>query len=133
MSKMKIEYLEKILKEYGIENKFDDFLFGYQLSNLIAFSPLAGFNTKMFIFGISKNSIVLFPMSVSGSLINQKPVVLDIAKDILRVEFKKGILSHTLIIVTKEEKNIKYKISRHIFPYPWHNTSVKKLYNSVKV
>ena len=72
-------------------------------------------------------------MSVSGSLINQKPVVLDIAKDILRVEFKKGILSHTLIIVTKEEKNIKYKISRHIFPYPWHNTSVKKLYNSVKV
>ena len=45
---------------------------------------------------------------VDGSLINQKPVVLDIAKDILRVEFKKGILSHTLIIVTKEEKNIKY-------------------------
>lgn len=132
MAKIIKEDLDNLLKEYNIDNNFEDFLFGYQLSKWIGFSPLASFLTKMFIFGISSNRIVCFPVGISGNLEKNEPVVLYLEKDIQETEFQKGILSHKFIIVTNENKKLKYKISRHVIPYPWHNESVKRIFGSDK-
>ena len=107
-------------------------MFCYQLSKWTGFSPLAGFLTKMFIFGISSNRIACFPIGISGDLEKKAPVVLYLGKDITNIEFKKGILSHKFTIITNEDKKLNYKISRHVIPYPWHNESVKRLFGSDK-
>lgn len=129
MSKITREELEKQLLKYKIDSIFDEYLFGYQLSKWIGFNPLEALNTKMFIFGISKDKIVLFPVTAAGSMENISPVVLEFHKDIFNVEYKRGFLSHILILNTNENKKIRYKISRYIIPYPWHNESVKKIFS----
>ncbi len=132
MAKITKEDLENLLKEYNINEKFEDFLFGYQLSKWTGFSPLASFLTKMFIFGISSNRIVCFSIGISGNLEKKAPVVLYLGKDISNIEFKKGIISHKFTIITNEDKKLKYKISRYVLPYPWHNESVKRIFGSDK-
>ena len=130
MAKITKEDLENLLKEYNINEKFEDFLFGYQLSKWTGFSPLASFLTK--IFGISSNRIVCFSIGISGNLEKKAPVVLYLGKDISNIEFKKGIISHKFTIVTNEDKKLKYKISRYVLPYPWHNESVKRIFGAGK-
>ena len=59
-------------------------------------------------------------------------MVLYLGKDISNIEFKKGIISHKFTIVTNEDKKLKYKISRYVLPYPWHNESVKRIFGAGK-
>ena len=56
--------------------------------------------------------------------------ILKIFDEIDGFELKKGLLSHTLIINFSDGKKLKYKISKYVIPYPWHNESVKRLINN---
>ena len=120
MAKITMEVLEETLKKYNIENNYDNFIFGYKLSKLIGFADMQ-------IFGTGKNSIVMLPVTVLGALEDKKPEVLKFFDEIEGFEFRKGILSHVLTINFSDGKKLKYKINRHVIPYPWHNESVKRL------
>ena len=120
MAKITMEVLEETLKKYNIENNYDNFIFGYKLSKLIGFADMQ-------IFGTGKTGIVMLPVTALGVLENKKPEVLKFFDEVDGFELKKGILSHTLIINFLDGKKLKYKISRHVIPYPWHNESVKRL------
>ena len=120
MAKITMEVLEETLKKYSIENNYDNFIFGYKLSKLSGFADMQ-------IFGTGKTGIVMLPVTALGVLENKKPEVLKFFDEVDGFELKKGILSHTLIINFLDGKKLKYKISRHVIPYPWHNESVKRL------
>ena len=120
MAKITMEALEETLKNHNIENNYDNFIFGYKLSKLSGFADMQ-------IFGAGKTGIVMLPVTALGTLENKKPEVLKFFDEIEGFELKKGILSHTLIINFLDGKKLKYKINRHVIPYPWHNESVKRL------
>ena len=120
MAKITMEALEETLKNHNIENSYDNFIFGYKLSKLSNFADMQ-------IFGTGKTGIVTLPVTALGTLENKKPEVLKFFDEIEGFELKKGILSHTLIINFLDGKKLKYKINRHVIPYPWHNESVKRL------
>ena len=84
----------------------------------------------MQIFGTGKNSIVLLPVTALGTLEDKKPEILKIFDEIDGFELKKGLLSHVLTVNFSDGKKLKYKISRYVIPYPWHNDSVKRLLGS---
>ena len=128
MSKITEKDLKNRLKEYDLNENHENFIFGYKQSKLIAASPLAALLTKMAIFGFGENEMVIFQVTVSGELKKIKPEILTFPKDLSAVEFKKGILSHTFYMVQTDGKKLSYKINRMIIPYPWHNESVKKLF-----
>lgn len=123
MAKITLELLEDTLKKYNIENVYENFLFGYKLSKITGFADMQ-------IFGTGKNSIVLLPVTALGTLEDKKPEILKIFDEIDGFELKKGLLSHVLTVNFSDGKKLKYKISRYVIPYPWHNDSVKRLLGS---
>lgn len=118
------------LKEKNISGEFAHFLFGYRLPGMLDFaaSHLAALDTEMLIFGINEEHVVSLPVGMGGKFSDEEPGFFKLDEDILSLDYKKGFLNHQLILHLPDGKTVRYKISRYIIPYPWHNQSVKALF-----
>lgn len=122
--------LRERLKKKNISGEFAHFLFGYWLPGMLDFaaSHFAALDTEMLIFGINEEHVVSLPVGMDGKFSDEELGFFKLNEDILSLDYKKGFLNHQVIVHLPDGKTVKYKISRYILPYPWHNQSVKTLF-----